>query len=151
LFSFIKYQRYAQEIYESVPFIIDSQAPVFSKLLPGVVNPHYRINQSKANYYHAYCVMANNFTVLLWRRFFKVMRQQFNISQEHLTPYLKQTLDNISHFPDQALTGPIMRKYIIILEKNLSALMQEKDSYQDIYKALIEANLNNNGDEHEDY
>jgi len=62
---------YALEDYQQIPWIIEKEAPPFSELLPGLPNPSFSIEKDKKDYYHALCVMSNNFTTLLWQKFFQ--------------------------------------------------------------------------------
>ncbi len=54
------------ENFASIPFVLDLDSPPLSDLLPGFSNPSVRLNSKDRGYYHALCVMAGNFTVMLW-------------------------------------------------------------------------------------
>lgn len=127
---------YSLSEYEALPFIIQEDGPSFEELLPGLRNPHYRISSSDKPYYHAMCMKANNFTTILWQKFFGEMAERFHIPQKDLLPFLKQTFQNIEKDPSTALTGPIPRKDTQTLKRNLLAL--EGDDFQPIFKAFIE-------------
>ncbi|MBL4647369.1 MAG: DUF2520 domain-containing protein [Gammaproteobacteria bacterium] len=132
-------QTYPLSTYQSIPFIIEQQGPSFQQLLPGFPNQHYAIPRNKKPYYHALCVLANNFTTLIWQKFFTSMQEHFSLPQKDLQPYLQQTLHNLTHDYSHALTGPFARHDHLTLEKNLQALQQ--DNYQKIFKAFIDTYL----------
>lgn len=121
-------------LYKKIPFIIESDSLTFSELLPGFENPHYKINRDDKNYYHALCVMANNFTTLLWQKFFSEMQNRFEIKIEHVQPFLDQTFHNIKHDFQNALTGPIARKDKKTLLNDLKAL--NGDNFFKIFEAF---------------
>lgn len=125
---------YPMNHYKKIPFIIESNGPAFSELLPGFENPHYKINRADKNYYHALCVMANNFTTLLWQKFFSEMQNRFEIKNEHLQSFLDQTFHNIKYDFKSALTGPIARKDRKTLLNDLTALTN--DHFFKIFEAF---------------
>lgn len=133
------YDLYPAESYKKIPFIIESNGIEFTELLPGLNNPHYKIESAKKAYYHALCVMANNFTTLLWQKFFSSMSETFNIEREHLIPYLQQTFCNLENNIQNALTGPIARGDKNTLIKNLNAL--NGDNYFEIFRAFVITHL----------
>ena len=130
---------YGLQDYQEVPFIIENTALTFSQLLPGLTNPYYFINPEKKPYYHALCVMANNFTTILWQKYFKTMQQQFAIDKKDLLPIFKRTMENLQYNNQNVLTGPIARKDQQTINNNLTALQQ--DPFYSIYKAFSETHL----------
>lgn len=126
---------YALSDYQQIPFIIDEHAPAFSKLLPGLNNPHYRIKAQDKAYYHALCVLANNFTTLLWQKFSQEMGSRFGIANEHLIPFIECTFQNIQADPSAALTGPIARKDWQTLSQDLKAL--QGDPFHPIFASFV--------------
>lgn len=125
---------YPIDHYKKIPFIIESESAAFSELLPGFENPYYKINHADKNYYHALCVMANNFTTLLWQKFFSEMQNKFEIKIEHMQPFLDQTFHNIKYDFQNALTGPIARKDRKTLFDDLKAL--NDDNFFKIFEAF---------------
>ena len=125
---------YPTSEYLLIPFIIDDTAPEFLALLPGLPNPHYRINSSDKAFYHAHCVMANNFSALLWQKFYDTMQHKFQMKSEHLAPFLKQTFQNIAENPDNTLTGPLVRQDFVTLKKDKEAL--KNDPFLAIFEAF---------------
>ena len=127
---------YVSENYKDIPFIMDDDAPPFETVLPGIPNTHYRIPRTQRVFYHAHCVMANNFTTLLWQHFFNTLEKKFDIDKKHLTPFLKQTLDNLTNNHHQALTGPLAREDDQIIASHINTLIGHP--YQPIYKAFVQ-------------
>lgn len=131
---------YSLEVYQRIPWIHDQTTPPFSKLLPGLPNASFVIDAQQRNYYHALCVMANNFTTILWGKFFKEMLSRFEIPAESLLPILQATMENIAKDPKQALTGPLVRGDQMTIDNNLASL--EGDDFVGIYKAFVAAYAN---------
>lgn len=128
---------YLAEDYQKIPFIVESDGPEFSQLLPGFKNPHYTINKNDKNYYHAMCVIANNFTTILWQKFFSEMQNRFAIKTEDLKPYLDQTFHNIKYDYQNALTGPLSRNDKKTMLSDLNAL--KDDDFFNIFDAFTKA------------
>ncbi|MCH9770423.1 MAG: DUF2520 domain-containing protein [Gammaproteobacteria bacterium] len=130
-------QHYTLNEYQIIPFILEQEGPDFNDLLPGLPNPHYKIANKLKPRYHTLCVLANNFTTLLWQKFFKGLETDLHLPQSIGKPYLAQTLKNLLNDPANALTGPLKRQDQLTLEKNLAALAN--DPYQQVYQAFINA------------
>lgn len=133
---------YPLDYYQAVPFIIDNSAMTFAELLPGLNNPHSYIKPEDKPYYHALCVIANNFTTLIWQKCFTSMQEKLAISPELLKPILAKTFENIAKDPHTALTGPIARQDSVTLERNLLALVENNDNYKTIFQAFINTYTN---------
>ncbi len=144
LFSFSDATAYTLETYQSIPFIISDCSPEFSQLLPGLTNPHYRIEASMRQYYHTMCVLSNNFTVLLWEKFFREMTQRFAIAKKDLMPFLSKTFENIAQYPKLKLTGPLARDDQQTLKNNLKSL--DQDGFYPIFKSFMSAYQENTDD-----
>lgn len=127
---------YSRDVYERIPFFVDHDAPVFAELLPGLPNPHVILNKSQKEKYHALCVMAGNFTCMLWQKLFASFESELNIPNEMAHPYLQQQVHNLIHFPADALTGPLVRRDQKTIEKHLAALSE--DPFQKIYESFVE-------------
>lgn len=139
---------YTLEDYQKILFVLDDKSLNFENLLPGLSNAHVRIHQEDKAYYHSLCVMANNFTTLLWQKFFNELQTRFKISPQQAQSLFEQTIKNIQSDYQTALTGPLVRQDKITIEKNLHALSQ--DPFQTVFKAFIEAyELTNTGKLHE--
>ncbi|HSM69006.1 MAG TPA: DUF2520 domain-containing protein [Xanthomonadales bacterium] len=125
---------YSLEQYRVIPFMVDSGQD-FATLLPGLPNPHYPILPEHKARYHALCVMAGNFSQLLWQG----VAQRFadlGLPAETLEPYLRQVLDNFLQDPATALTGPLSRGDWQTIDRNLAAL--GGDSLEPLYRAFLE-------------
>jgi hypothetical protein len=121
------------EAFEKIHFVSTYQGTL-DEILPGFRNPLHRIFSYEKAKYHALCVMAGNFTVLLWQKIFSDF-QKMGLSAEALNPYLEMIFNNIRMNPTAALTGPIARRDDLTIQKNLEALSE--DSYREIYESFI--------------
>jgi len=121
--------------YEKITFVVEKSRLAFCELLPGLPNRYVYIDRSQKAYYHSLCVMANNFTTLLWQQVFSAMEDRLSIDRSTLLPFLQQTFTNLNQHQDQALTGPLVRKDWSTIEKNLAAL--QGDPLQKIYQAFV--------------
>ena len=130
---------YPLAMYQKIPFIVEAQSLEFKDLFPALPNPHYTITHEDKAYYHALCVMANNFSSILWRKFFKTMQSKFGISRDDLLPFLHQTQHNISQNDEAALTGPLIREDVATIQKNLSAL--NDDPFRGVYQVFSQLPL----------
>jgi predicted short-subunit dehydrogenase-like oxidoreductase (DUF2520 family) len=128
---------YSIEEYKKIPFVIEAEGPEFTTLLPGLPNPHFKINRAQKPLYHALCVMANNFTTILWQKVFREFEGQLGIDRCALMPILAQTTTNLTTHANSALTGPIARNDTTTIQKNLNAL--QEDSFYDIYQAFVDS------------
>ena len=122
--------------YESVPFILDAGGTPFGALLPGLSNPSFTIAAAHRPSYHAHCVMAGNFSTLLWRRLFDQL-ERFGIPAGAAHPFLIQTTRNLVADAGQALTGPLARGDAATIAANLAAL--EGDPFREVYSAFARA------------
>jgi 2-dehydropantoate 2-reductase len=136
---------YTIEEYKKFPFVLEKEGPLFSNLLPGLPNPHYYIPRTSKAYYHALCVMANNFTTLLWQKLFSECKAQFNIPEGAMHALLKGTFDNLQHNSHHALTGPLVRQDHETIDKNLSAL--KEDPFYEVYQSFVNAYLRSHSHE----
>jgi hypothetical protein len=131
------HELYDQATYQRIPFILEQPYTTLAEVLPGLPNPSFAIPPAMKAYYHGLCVMANNFTTLLWQKFFSEMERQWQIPVDHLTPYLQRTFDNIARDHRHALTGPLARGDQLTIDKNLTALAD--DPFFDVYAAFVRA------------
>lgn len=130
---------YPNEMYYQVPFILSQTSPELAALLPGLSNPSFKIPAAQKAYYHALCVLSNNFSVILWKKFFQELENTLQLPPQIGLSYLSQTFYNLSHHPNSANTGPLARKDLSTIAANLQAL--EHDSFCRIYEAFV--NLEN--------
>lgn len=127
---------YSLEIYQKIPFILEEEGPRFTELFPDMLNSHFYIPRQLKPLYHAYCVMSNNFTTLLWQHFFSELQHTFKLPKETAFLYLEQTLKNNLHNSDRALTGPLVRGDEKTIKANLQSLTN--DPFQTIYQAFVD-------------
>ncbi|MBE3064152.1 MAG: DUF2520 domain-containing protein [Spirochaetes bacterium] len=120
--------------YQTIPFVLDEGGTPFTELLPGLANPSYVIPSADRPYYHALCVMAGNFSTMLWLRLFDELQQHFGIPASAAYPYLGRVTANLMADGSQALTGPLSRGDAQAVAANLQAL--EGDPYQAVYAAF---------------
>lgn len=135
---------YEDQCYYSIPFIIEKGGPSFEELLPGIANPCYQIAKELKPFYHALCVMSNNFSCILWQKFYHELEKTFQLPPTTIHPLLIQTFKNLADNPKAALTGPLVRNDQQTILNNLSSL--KKDKFQGIYQAFV----NMIGDKNED-
>jgi len=126
---------YSYEEYSAIPFVLDHDAPAFDRLLPGLQNPHVRLQKDLKPKYHALCVAAGNFSCLLWQKLFSTFENDFNIPSSYAHPYLQKQTENLIQDYTKALTGPLVRHDQTTIKKNLSALTA--DPFQQIYESFL--------------
>lgn len=125
---------YTLEQYQRIPFMVDS-GHEFSSLLPGLPNPYFAIGLEEKPRYHALCVMAGNFSQLLWQATSERF-ERMGLPPATLEPYLQQSLQNFLQHPGTALTGPLSRGDHATIQRNLNSLAG--DPLQAVYRAFIE-------------
>ena len=123
---------YSLEQYQSIPFVIDENAPALFSELP---NPQVRLSSHLKARYHALCVLAGNFSCLLWQKLFSDFKDVLHLSPGIAHPFLKQQMQNLIDQPEKALTGPLVRGDHMTLKKNIDAL--DGDPFQAIYNSFI--------------
>ncbi|MFO1257993.1 MAG: DUF2520 domain-containing protein [Gammaproteobacteria bacterium] len=126
---------YSKELYMSVPYILEEGSLPFTVMLPGLPNPYYHIPKSQKSFYHALCVISNNFTCLLWKKIFDELSKTLGLPVQVAMPYLQQTFRNIENNPTGKITGPLARGDEVTIQKHLEALA--KDEFEGIYKAFV--------------
>ncbi len=137
LSTFQRESLYDVEYYRSIPIISEISKISFSEVFPNLKNPEFKIRPEQKPLYHALCVMAGNFTTLLWSNSMSKFESELGLPREILQPFLEQTFKNISSHGHKSLTGPLVRRDFDTIDKNLKAL--EGDSYQKVYKAFVSA------------
>jgi predicted short-subunit dehydrogenase-like oxidoreductase (DUF2520 family) len=126
---------YGLDTYQTIPFMCEHGCD-FNELFPGLVNPHYSIAVEDKARYHAMCVMAGNFSQILWKAASQRFEQQFDLPASTLTPYLHQLADNFIRSPGSALTGPLVRGDQAVIERNTKAL--DGDPLKNLYTAFVD-------------
>ncbi|HWE06012.1 MAG TPA: DUF2520 domain-containing protein [Rhizomicrobium sp.] len=135
LFSFAN-ALYERELYERIPFVIDEGAPRLSALIPGLPNPSFFIRPDQRARYHALCVLAGNFTTLLWRKLFFELDREYGIPREQALPYLESVARGLAE-TGAPLSGPLSRGDAATIARNLEAL--KGDPFAQVYRAFVEA------------
>jgi hypothetical protein len=135
LFSFAN-TLYERELYERIPFIVDQGAPRLSELIPGLPNPTFHIEPAQRARYHALCVLAGNFTTLLWRKFFFELDWELGLPREQALPYLESIVGGLKG-RGAPLSGPLARGDRATVEENLRALVG--DPFEEVYRAFVAA------------
>jgi predicted short-subunit dehydrogenase-like oxidoreductase (DUF2520 family) len=120
--------------YQKIPFMVD-QGHDFSAVLPGLGNPHFPVRLEDKPRYHALCVMAGNFSQILWQAAGAGF-EGMGLPPETLAPYLQQVVLNFVANPGAALTGPLSRGDVNTIRRNLSAL--SGDPLQSVYQAFVD-------------
>ncbi len=81
------------------------------------------------------CVMAGNFSQLMWKGISDRFERQFALPATILNPYIQQLAENFIRTPQSALTGPLTRNDRQTIEQNFNSL--SADPLQDLYAAFI--------------
>lgn len=95
---------YDLRTYSSISFVLDAGRTQFRELLPGLPNPSFTIPAADRPYYHALCVMAGNFSTILWVKLFDELHSRFGIPASAAYPYLERMAANVVADPGRALT-----------------------------------------------
>lgn len=127
------HQLYTLEQYRRIPFMVDS-GHAFNELLPGLPNPHFAISMEEKPRYHALCVMAGNFSQIIWQAAVERF-SAMGLPPSTLEPYLQQVVQNFVHDPGSALTGPLSRGDQKTIDRNLAALAG--DPLETVYQAFL--------------
>ncbi len=106
-------------------------------MLPGFANPHACIKKELKAKYHAYCVLANNFSCMLWQKFRHSSSQEFSLPDNFARAFLEQSTRNLIENPATALPGPLVRNDLKTIESNLRALRH--DPFKNIYQSFVNA------------
>jgi predicted short-subunit dehydrogenase-like oxidoreductase (DUF2520 family) len=127
---------YPKNQYQTIPFIIDQDAPPFEEIFPGLTNPHFRLSKELKAKYHALCVLSGNFSCMLWQKLIATFENEFNFDPEIAHPYLIQQTQNILNNYKTALSGPLTRNDFHTIKNNLASL--DSDPFQNVYKSFVE-------------
>lgn len=131
---------YDVDEYRAIPFVLDAGGTPLPRLLPGLPNPWFTIPREERPLYHALCVMAGNFSTILWLKLFDAFEARFGIPRSAAFPYLRRMTANLVTAPDEALeilTGPLARRDTETIAANLKAL--EGDAFHAVYAAFARA------------
>jgi predicted short-subunit dehydrogenase-like oxidoreductase (DUF2520 family) len=123
--------------YRAIPFVLDAGGTPFSELFPDLPNPSFMIPAAERPYYHALCVMAGNFSTILWVKLFDELQRRFGMPASAAHPYLARVAANVMADAGRALTGPLARGDAQAIAANLTAL--EGDPFHAVYAAFTRA------------
>ena len=135
LFSFAG-TLYERELYKRIPFVLDEGSPPLSSLISGLPNPSFFIEPQRRARYHALCVLAGNFTTLLWRKFFFEIEKELGMPRDQALPYLESITRGLSGTA-APLSGPLSRGDQATVQRNLEAL--KSDPFEEVYRAFVSA------------
>jgi hypothetical protein len=127
---------YERELYERIPFVIDQGSSPLASLIPGLPNPSVFIEPEQRERYHALCVLAGNFTTLLWRKLFFELDAELGMPREQALPYLESIIRGLAG-TGAPLSGPLSRGDQDTLRRNLAAL--KGDPFEQVYGAFVSA------------
>jgi hypothetical protein len=123
---------YEREQYAAIPFATFQGEGNLKFPLP---NSHFEIAKEKRAFYHACAVMMSNLPVLLWSKVSNEFEKQTDQNSQVFDLILKQTLINFLTLREKALTGPIARKDLTTIQKNLASI--EGSPLYSIYKEFL--------------
>jgi predicted short-subunit dehydrogenase-like oxidoreductase (DUF2520 family) len=123
--------------YRHIPFICDREAPDFREVFPALINPAYRLRRADRPRYHALCVLAGNFTTLLWQKLAHDFERDLGLPFDAARPYLAQVAINLARDPDGALTGPLARGDRATIARHRAVL--DGDPFRAVYEAFVRA------------
>jgi predicted short-subunit dehydrogenase-like oxidoreductase (DUF2520 family) len=125
---------YDLDTYRSIPFIEERGGVGFRDIFPALRNPSWAIDPEQKPLYHALCVLAGNFTTLLWSKAIADFEGKLELPREALVPFLARTCSNTAYAGRDALTGPLARGDAKTAARDLRAL--DGDPYEGVYRAF---------------
>lgn len=131
---------YDLQQYQSIPFVVDEDFE-FVKIFPLFENSVYAIKAEHKKIYHAMCVMAGNFSQMLWRLTGKEL-EKMNLPADLMNSYLLQNTQNFINNPEHALTGPFVRGDFKTIEQHQQVLQNHPLAtvYQAFYELYVPPN-----------
>lgn len=129
-------EMYSLEKYQSIPFIHEKGKMSLQDILPELPNPSRAMEGGKKSLYHSLCVLSGNFSTMLWQKAFSDFRDKLELDPDLLIPYMDQTFENLKTNWTDALTGPLARKDVATIMRNMNAL--EGDLYKEVYRSFAD-------------
>jgi len=120
--------------YRSIPFITEAGRADFKTIFPELDNPTYEVKAELKNFYHAWCVLAGNFSTMLWQSFFDTCEKRFDIPRTAAFPYLEKVTQQLQH-DTNPLSGPLARGDKNTIKEHLDSL--EGEPFKDVYAAFV--------------
>ena len=81
--------------------------------------------------------MAGNFTTILWDKLFRDFETQLGLAAQTAYPFMRKIFLNLEEPDTPPLTGPLARKDLETIHRNLKAL--ENDPFKNVYEGFLEA------------
>jgi hypothetical protein len=128
---------YDLQTYRTIPFVTERDGAGFRDLFPSLENPSEAIDPELKPLYHALCVLAGNFTTILWAKTMRDFEDKLGLSRKILSPYLERTTINTLLQGGDALTGSLARGERRTIERDLEGLAG--DPFREVYLAVAEA------------
>jgi predicted short-subunit dehydrogenase-like oxidoreductase (DUF2520 family) len=128
---------YDLDTYRAIPFVGEYGNATFDEVFPDLANPRWSISTRDKPLYHALCVVASNFTTVLWSKAMRDFETRLGLPASAIRPLLEQTAANTLEHGRSSLSGPIARGESSTIESDLAGL--EGDPYRDVYLAMIRA------------
>ncbi|WP_154223947.1 DUF2520 domain-containing protein [Marinicella rhabdoformis] len=125
---------YDLQTYQNIPFVHQPELD-FSEVFPALSNSHYELDSRFQSHYHAYCVMAGNFSQMMWRALDQEM-ESLGLPDDVLHAYIAQNTINYIQSPESAATGPFQRGDVQTIDKHLKAL--QAGELKSIYQAYLD-------------
>gem|GEM_PF-155114 len=129
-------QLYSKDTYQNIPFVVDKGVD-FKGLFPLLKNPIHNINPEDKALYHAYCVMAGNFSQMLWKNLQQGL-EKINLPVDLMSHYLRQNTENFISDPNHSMTGPMVRGDLSTIAKHQQALLDHP--LQGVYQSFVDLN-----------
>jgi 2-dehydropantoate 2-reductase len=126
---------FGREFYSRVPFVTESGQLSFVEMFPQLHNPSVAISSEQKAFYHSLCVVAGNFTNILWAETQQRFESRLGIQKTWLLPYMESIIENLKRDVAGSLTGPLARGDHATIQKNLQAL--DGDDLELIYRAFV--------------
>lgn len=128
-----------QDVMATIPFVYDAEGLPFAEVFPTLPNPSFALPQAQKPLYHALAVLTGNLATYVWNRAAITMDDQLSLPPaELLVPYYQSLIRNFEASPFDSLTGPVKRKDITTVNRNLDAL-REQEALKRLYEAFLEA------------
>jgi predicted short-subunit dehydrogenase-like oxidoreductase (DUF2520 family) len=128
---------YDLETYRSMAFVGERGAPPFQAFFPNLANTCVFIEPELKPLYHALCVVAGNFTTILWNKAMRDFEDRLCLPRDVLRPFLERTAANTLRQGGDALTGPLARGERGTINRDLEGL--DGDPFRDVYLAVADA------------
>ena len=125
--------------YQSIPFVVDEGVD-FGQIFPLLENTVYPIKPEQKAIYHAMCVMAGNFSHMLWQVTGAELKN-LGLPAHIMSSYLLQNTENFVCHPEHSATGPFVRGDSDTINHHQTALANHPLS--GIYQAFYDLNERN--------